>query len=269
MTDEARIHLLDELAANATAAPVVRLLDGWVLRAAPDLPFRRSNCALVLGGPAALTTRELDGRLRHLEDFYARAALPPRVQITPVARPVGLDAALAARGYAVEAPVDVLVADLRVVLAHAGSVRPGDEPEPTAEVSAGLPDAWVTEYARAFGTDTVARSRIEAYGRMLRDLALDAVAVAASRHGEIAGVGLGVLERGWLGIYAMGTQPAHRQRGVGTAVLRALAGAAAARGVRRAYLQVEHDNETARRLYEQAGFRLAYGYHYRLGDADR
>ena len=45
---------LDEVAANATVAPVTRLVDGWLAKAAPDLPFRRANAVLpALGGLGA------------------------------------------------------------------------------------------------------------------------------------------------------------------------------------------------------------------------
>ena len=44
------VRLLDELAANATAATIVQLVDGWQLRAAPERPFRRCNSVLPFGG---------------------------------------------------------------------------------------------------------------------------------------------------------------------------------------------------------------------------
>jgi ribosomal protein S18 acetylase RimI-like enzyme len=267
VADDARVRLLDELAANATAAPVVRLLDGWLLRCAPDLPFRRSNCALAIGGASALTARELDARLTDVEQFYARWNLPARVQITPASRPIGLDAALAARGYSVEAPVDVLAGDVRVVLAATDAPRDPHEREPETTVAESVRDEWIDEYAATHGDGNAGRRRVAAYGRLLRDLALDTVAVAASRDGRVVGIGFGVFERQWLGIFGMGTRAEHRRRGVATAVVRALAGAAAARGVRHSYLQVELDNPGARTLYEQVGFRAAYSYHYRRGEA--
>ena len=33
--------ILNELAINATAATTTQLVDGWLLRGSPDLPFRR------------------------------------------------------------------------------------------------------------------------------------------------------------------------------------------------------------------------------------
>ncbi|HEX5616641.1 MAG TPA: GNAT family N-acetyltransferase [Acidimicrobiia bacterium] len=262
MTDDARIRLLDELAANATIAGPVRMLDGWVLRYAPAVPFRRSNCALATGGPSALTTKELGARCDELEAFYDHFGAPARVQVTPIGRPTGLDPALAARGYRTEAPVDVLVADVRVVLTNAEAVGRLDEPEPRAEVADALPTPWLADFSRA--ADPIAATRAEAWARLVHDLPLESVTAAAHRGDAVAGLGLGVFERGWLGVFGMATAPAHRRHGVASAVVRALAGAAAARGIRRAYLQVEQDNAGARALYEVLGFRHAYSYHYRL-----
>ena len=39
-------RLLDEVAANAVPAPVTRLVDGWLAKSAPELPFRRANSVL-------------------------------------------------------------------------------------------------------------------------------------------------------------------------------------------------------------------------------
>ncbi|HRA35481.1 MAG TPA: GNAT family N-acetyltransferase, partial [Acidimicrobiales bacterium] len=99
---------------------------------------------------------------------------------------------------------------------------------------------------------------------MLQVLAGDALGVAASVDGEPAGVGFGVLDQRWLGVFGMGTAPTLRGRGVATAVVRALLDRAAERGATGAYLQVQTDNPVAISLYEGLGFRRDHGYHYRV-----
>jgi GNAT superfamily N-acetyltransferase len=76
-------------------------------------------------------------------------------------------------------------------------------------------------------------------------------------------IGLGVLERGWAGVYAMGTRREVRRRGAATAVVHALACWAQRHSASRMYLQVEAANDGARQLYTRAGFETAYRYHYR------
>ena len=82
---------------------------------------------------------------------------------------------------------------------------------------------------------------------------------------ELGGVGAGfvVVERGWAGVFGMGTAPAARRRGVASAILYALARHACVSGATQLYLQVEEGNAAARALYSRAGFAAAYRYHYR------
>jgi ribosomal protein S18 acetylase RimI-like enzyme len=75
-------------------------------------------------------------------------------------------------------------------------------------------------------------------------------------------VGSGCFAHGWCGIHGMRTAPAARGRGHASAILSALAREAAARGVRRAFLQVEEENGTAQALYARAGFATLWRYRY-------
>jgi N-acetylglutamate synthase len=248
------VRLIDELAANATAATTVQLVDGWWLRAAPEYPFRRCNSVLPYAGDSV----GLETRIGMVEDFYRDRELPARFQVSPAALPVGLDDLLETRGYEIEEPTLVLVADAARVVEQAGWAD-----EMAVTLGEGIDEYWVAEYASAFGEDEIARDRLRAYNHLLRNLG-PAVATAALPVDETpAAVGLAVLERRWAGVYAMGTRPEARRRGAATAVLLALARWAEGRGASRIYLQVEATNDGARQLYTRNGFETAYRYHYR------
>lgn len=80
------------------------------------------------------------------------------------------------------------------------------------------------------------------------------VTVIARRDGEPAGMGGGFRDRpGWLKVVAMWTDPDHRGRGAGTAVLAHVASWAEARDLR-VHLDVAVANPGARAVYERAGF---------------
>lgn len=262
---DGRGRLLDELAARATVAAEEHRIDGWWLKVA-DLPFRRCNAVLPpvgAGREPAAAGRALDA----VERWYADRGRRVVVQVSSVdpAAPE-LDVLLARRGYEVEAPVHVHTVALGGALvadAPRGTAHPVD-PGLRVEVREGIDEAWARHYGAAHGGDGAARERTEAYGRMLQVLAGAALGAAASVDGTPAGVGFGVLDQGWLGVFGMGTAPALRGRGVATAVVRALAAAAAGRGATGAYLQVETDNPAAVSLYEGLGFRRHHGYHYRV-----
>lgn len=259
-----RGRLLDELAARATVAAEEHHLDGWWLKVA-DLPFRRCNAVLPpLGAgldPAAAQTLDV------VERWYAGRGRRVVVQVSSVDPAAHeLDGLLARRGYEVEAPVHVHTASLvgaPAADAPRGAARLPD-PGVQVEVREGIDEAWARHSGAAHGGDGAARERTEAYGRMLQVLAGAALGAAAAIDGAPAGVGFGVLDQGWLGIFGMGTAPAVRGRGVATAVVRALTAAAADRGATGAYLQVETDNPVAISLYEGLGFRRDHGYHYRV-----
>jgi ribosomal protein S18 acetylase RimI-like enzyme len=238
-------RLLDEVAANATPAPITRLVDGWLAKCAPGLPFRRANAVLPADGAGADPDRAV-AVLRELGPWYGEQGQRLIVQV-PSTDP-DLDALLAAQGMEVEAPVDVLVAT-PCSAPPVGTVE--------VDVTEGVDATWAAEYGAVHGEDATSRARVEAYGRMLADLGPAAVAVAARIDGELAGVGFGVRERGWLGVFGMGTAPSHRRRGVARAVVAALATGTDA------YLQVEVDNPAAQALYRGLGFTPSHRYHYR------
>ncbi len=248
------VRLIDELTANATAATTVQLVDGWVLRASPEYPFRRCNSVLPYGGnPAGLAAR-----IDLVEDFYRDRDLPARFQMSPAMLPVGLDDALETRGYEIEEPTLVLVAETPRVITQTMRAETGD-----VTLGEGIDEYWVAEYASAFGDDDAGRDRLRAYAHLLRHLG-PAVGTAVLPVDEMpAAVGLGVLERGWTGVYAMGTRREARRRGAATSILHALARWGHSRDAARMYLQVEAMNDGARQLYTRAGFEMAYRYHYR------
>jgi GNAT superfamily N-acetyltransferase len=244
------IRELDALAARATAASLDVPLEGWLLRATDGIPFRRCNSVTPNGEVA-----DLEAAIAAVETFYAERDIPARFQVSPAARPDALDDELARRGYVVEAPVVIGVADTAAIVASTTGV---------ASVATGIDELWVEQYAAVHGDDDVWRARIRAYGRMLGGLGLPtAAAVTGPDPSSPVGLGFAVGDGEWAGIFGMGTRPEARRRGAATAILHGLAQWADEHGHPRLYLQVEEDNPGARALYARAGFTDAYGYHYR------
>lgn len=249
--------LVEELAANAVLPTTVQLVDGWLLRAWPGAPFRRSSSVLPIRGDA----RGLDARIAIAEEFYRRRELPVRFQLGPVVEPPELEPHLAARGYEIEARSLLQVARVADVLratsdAARDPLRTEVEERPEA--------AWLDAAAAGHGDERGARRRVLSYGEVLARIGpRGAVAVVRDADDTVAGTGFVVAERGWAGVLGMGTRPAMRRRGVGTLLLHVLAERAARLGAQRMYLQVEAGNVPALALYAHAGFDAAYGYHYR------
>jgi N-acetylglutamate synthase len=163
-----------------------------------------------------------------LEHWYRSRGLPPRVMVTPEDELGALDAQLAERGYEVEVPADILVGDPGEALERldgaAHQVVPTELVAPAAALRSGQ----------------------------------DIIQLGAA---EGAGRATVVLQDGWSLILALEVDPAHRRKGIASALVRAWARAAEGRGL---YLQVRQDNHPGHALYEAAGFTRSHSYHYRL-----
>lgn len=167
-----------------------------------------------------------------VEEWYRSRGLPPRVMVSPEDELGALDAQLAERGFEVEVPADILVGDPAVVLERLDGAA--HQVVPTELVA--------PEAALRSGQDVIQLGAAEGAGRATV-----------------------VLQDGWSLILALEVDPAHRRRGIASALVRAWARAAEGRGL---YLQVRQDNAPGHALYEAAGFTRSHAYHYRLAPAD-
>ncbi|MCL5998260.1 MAG: GNAT family N-acetyltransferase [Chloroflexi bacterium] len=252
-----QIHFIEELAANAWPAAIVQVIDGWRLRFNWGVTSR-ANSVYPNDSHGQIA---LEDKLRHVEDFYTHWGGLARYQICPAAQPDDLDAILARRGYTSAAHTSVQVAPTATVMARAQtnpiSVR--NRVCITPSVST-LDDTWAETYCTA--GDFSGHKRAMRLG-ILERIGPRAGFALAHIDGQPAGVGLGVVERGWTGIFCMETLPAFRRQGVATAILKEMALWGQRHGGANMYLQVMQDNTPACALYAKVGFSSLYIYHYR------
>jgi ribosomal protein S18 acetylase RimI-like enzyme len=238
---------LEELAFSAWPAEEVVRADGWRLRWSRGVT-RRANS---VWPNEATGDVSLADRIARAEAFYAERGAVAMFQISPAARPDGLDAALAARGYRVEAPVSIQTARAEAaIVEHAHDVR----------IETRCTEEWFDVSARKGRFASTAH----VYRALLERIGPRALYAWVRVAGEPVGAALGVVDDTWLGVFSMLTLPGHRRKGVGRAILSGLVSAGVERGARAVYLQVERDNDAALSLYARAGFRHSYGYHYRV-----
>jgi GNAT superfamily N-acetyltransferase len=239
---------IEALAANAWPAETVQRLDGWRLRMSGSV-YRRLDSVATIAPPGSLP---VERKLTLAERFYFERGSDARFQVSAASAPSDLDARLEARGYAIDAATRVQTARLSDVLARTAGgrdfdVHVTDAPEPI----------WITIAWPKPGR------RRDAGRRALARIVPPAGHALVRAAGQPIAVGLGVLERGFLGLFAMFTQPEFRGQGAARAVLHALSRWGAQRGAERAYLQVEETNAVAGALYRDTGFATLYEYQYR------
>jgi len=184
-----------------------------------------------------------------IETRYRAHALAPVFRVPRLDCFRGLHRTLSARGYAAARPTLVQTGTTEGMTAlaagHAVRLAP----------SAG--DGWAQVFLGE-GFDPVdGASRLAILRR-----AGDSVFASVSADGRVAAVGSACFSHGWCGIHGMRTAPAYRGRGMAASILAALANEAKARGIQRAFLQVEEGNRSAQSLYRRAGFASAWAYEY-------
>ena len=246
----AEIRLIEELAYNAWPASVVQIVDGWRMRFHHGVTARANSVwPNECNGDMALQTR-----MCLVDDFYARHGRRPIFQMCPAAQPTELEGELARRGYIGVRHTNAQTAPTDAVLAHTGQALRGTG----IDVTLGdLDEVWFNTYAEGDGMKeherAMRRSIVERIGPR-------ACFALARIDGQPAGVGLGVTERGWTGIFCMETLPQYRRRGAATAILRALAEWGKGHDAAQMYLQVMLNNPNALAAYAKAGFTAQYTY---------
>ncbi|HEY3291772.1 MAG TPA: GNAT family N-acetyltransferase [Anaerolineae bacterium] len=244
------IRDIEELAYNAWPASVVQLVDGWRLRFHHGVTARANS----VWPNECHGAMDLPARMQVVDDFYLEHGQRPIFQMCPAALPEALGSELARRGYVATrrtatqtAPIDdVINRTHRAIRGKAIDVTTGS-----------LDDAWFNTYAEGESMNTHARS-------MRHDILLrvspHACFAFARIDGQPAGVGMGVVERGWTGVFCMETLAPFRQRGVATAILRTLANWGTEHDAAQMYLQVMLSNPAALAAYARAGFTTQYTY---------
>lgn len=205
----------------------------------------RVNSAAVYqdaSGPA--TAEELADVVRSYESRGA----PARFRLTPLSPRATLPL-LAAEGFRASRPVVVMTSDLRRAADVGGS--------PAVELASAAGVEWAETYLAAYD-ELDGRPRLE-----LAEAAPSPRRFALARGDSgVAGIALGVIVDGALGLFDVLTVPEHRRQGVATTTVDSLLAWGREAGADLAYLQVASDNSDALRLYERLGFSAAYEYLY-------
>ncbi len=247
--DIEQVRLIEELAANAWRPRVEQHLGGWRLRFTGG-HSRRVNSVFPNVHPAPLPIEDC---LSLVEDFYRRRGVPPRYQLCPAALPADLPEMLEARGYTFTAHTAMKIQTIpdliEITRPHPGNI----------ETSQAVTDRWFETYTSASGYNT---ESLPIRRGILSRIGPRAHFVLLIQDGEPTATGLGVVERGWLGVFCVVTKPALRRRGLASAVMHALAEWGQSQHAGQIYLQVMEDNPAGLSLYRKLGFKPLYQYYY-------
>ncbi|WP_372785376.1 GNAT family N-acetyltransferase [Phenylobacterium sp.] len=238
--DPEDIAVLERDTVAAVAPPETLEIGGWLVPL-DDGTMGRAKSAAPLRhdlGPDALG---------EIEAAYRDRGLKPSFRIADVPALDPVRAELARRGFAPIQPTVFKIGAIKQLAAFSDG---------SANILANPDGAWSAVFLGE-GFDPVdGAHRVAALTR-----SPDAVYGAAGDGGETQAVGVISFGARWAGIHGMRTAPAHRGKGLASAILAALGRAARDRGVERVFLQVEEANP-ARRIYRAAGFTPIWRYRY-------
>lgn len=271
--DTSQIKEIEDLSLNAWPSHQIQIYDGWLLRFSYFYTHRTNSVEQI--GRSELPP---DEKILYCENEYRRWGTPAIFKITPLL-PASFENLLIERGYHTEHCTDVMVKELsgkpqglpaqgdakiQTPPGPAGHAHAPDPEEevPPVQVSRFISDAWIEGLFTLKHTTNVMHRQV--VPSMYRAIPRETICVWAVEGGRIAATGLGILDRGYVGVYAIHVRPDCRRKHLGSRIVRRILQEAEQSGAEQAYLQVVSGNEPAVRLYSSLGFRRLYAYSFRV-----
>ena len=243
------IKTIEDLSLNAWPSHKMELYDGWILRFSHFYTHRTNSVEQF--GTSTLPWRE---KIPYCEEAYKRWGTPAIFKISPLVSR-DFDYMLENRNYEIQHMTDVMVLDLDKAILAANT----DE----VSVNQTIERDWIEsllELKRT--TNTIHRAIVPT---MYAAIAKETICVSIRRQGVINGTGLGILDRDYVGVYAIHVREDYRKQGMARSLCTCILKEGIKRGASKAYLQVVDGNIPAIQLYESLGFTNFYTYWFRVG----
>jgi N-acetylglutamate synthase len=244
---------IEELTLNAWPPLEILLFDGWILSFSEGYT-RRANSV----HPLYPSTLELAEKIATCEAAYAAHGHETVFKITSAPGDMDLDRALERRAYASIALTSVQSADL--------SALPSADADTGIVLSSTLDEKWFADFNRLAVTPKALHGSER---RLLEKIAPPHAFGSIASEGEVIGVGLVVVERGFAGLFDIIVDTRVRNQGLGRRLCISLLRWARDHSAHTGYLAVMADNAPAHKLYANLGFSELYTYWYRAAPTAR
>lgn len=248
MDTKQKIKIMEDLSLNAWPSYQMQIYDGWILRFS-YFYTHRTNCIEQLG----LSSIPLQDKLDYCEDIYEKWGTPAIYKINPLLDS-SFDQRLMERGYFMAHVTEVMTRSLY-------AYKASGKQNPNITLHTEISDQWLKGLFAMKGMTN--ETHLKIVPSMYAAIPKDTLAVCAWHGGRIIGTGLGILDRDYVGLYAIHVHQDFRGKGIGRAICETLLEASRQRGAAFAYLQVVQGNRPAKKLYEALGFEDFYTYWFR------
>ncbi len=269
MTNEAYIKLIEEISLNAWPSHKIELYDGWLIRFSHNYTHRTNSVTQV--GASLIPIEE---KIQYCEAVYANYHTPVIFKISPLLD-ASFDRLLAQKGYEIQHVTEVMTMNMEQFHCY---------PSVSAEYeyygrNSGLPsfivypndvivllqdritDEWITALFRLNGTTNPTLRRI--VPSMFKAIPKETIVASIEIDGRMVASGLGIMDRGHVGLYAIYVDASCRRKSYARAICSAILSEARKKGATQAYLQVVQGNTYAKKLYTSLGFTDLYTYWFR------
>ena len=242
------IKTIEDLSLNAWPSHQIQIYDGWLLRFSYFYTHRTNSVEQI-----GLSAIPIDEKISYCEDVYRKWGTPAVFKISPLVAP-DFDRLLARKGYMTQHTTNVIT--------HCFKDVPHQEDGITVDTSAFIPSTWIDALFALKGTTNVMHRLV--VPSMYRAIPKETICASIHDGSRIVATGLGILDRDFIGVYAIHVHPDYRRKHYASAICRTILAGGYRKGAKHAYLQVVEDNESAIRLYESLGFSYLYKYWFRL-----
>lgn len=245
------IKTIEDLSLNAWPSHQIQVYDGWILRFSYFYTHRTNSVEQI--GPSILPFTE---KIDYCEQIYSRWQTPCIFKITPLCDPT-LETLLIEKGYHTEHRTNVMTLDLNTI-----DNNIEETPHKQVHIQYHISSDWIEGLFDLKQTTNPIHRKI--VPSMYAAIPKDVIAVSIRDDGRIISTGLGILDRDYIGIYAIHVDEAYRGRHYASKIVHTLLSEGKSKGAARAYLQVVSGNQPAISLYRKAGFRQLYTYWFRV-----
>ena len=244
------INELEYLASHCWPAREVERYKGWIIHWNDGITWR-ANSVLPI---EPMDEVQLEEAIEYVISFYDERMTPSAFKLTEASVPNDLDETLADMGIE------------KRMITHVQTITIDElsciYPRVPVDILKVDDDSIDTLMFESGFDDTNADVRRGIINRIEGDKGIARVMI----DGKLAGVGLGVVQESWLGIFSIRTLSEYQRRGVAWSISCALGMWGEDLGANTAFLQVESRNGPALALYESMGFETMYTYWYRILD---
>ena len=269
ITQNATIRLLEEISLNAWPSHKIELYDGWLIRFSHNYTYRTNSVEQI-----GISSIPVEEKIAYCESAYLNYHTPVNFKINPLIDSA-FDHRLSEKGYQIRHVTEVMTMPMShfhpfPALSSEYEFYGRNSNLPSAiyyprdiivQIRDTITDDWIQSLFRLNGTADPVLQRI--VPSMFKAIPKQTLVACIEIEGRMVASGLGILDRGYVGLYAIYVDASCRQKGFARSICSSILSEAQKKGASKAYLQVVQGNVNAKNLYRSLGFEDFYTYWFR------